>query len=108
MKKIYFLSIALLLLPLITLGEGVDITEPSQIVSLFEGIRDWLYTIFLVAVVISFLIAAFYFITAAGNPDKVQKGKDMIKYGVYGIVVALLAGGMTALLKSILALSQGS
>ena len=86
---------------------GVDITEPSQITSMLEGIRNWIYGLFVVAVVICFLIAAFLFITAAGNPERLQKAKDMVRYGLYGAIIALLAGGISELVKSFLELGNG-
>ncbi|MDD5569444.1 MAG: pilin [Candidatus Pacebacteria bacterium] len=37
--------------------------------------------------VIYFVIAGFLILTAAGNPSKVQQGKQMITYGVIGIIL---------------------
>lgn len=37
------------------------------------------------------IIGGFNFMTSAGDPGKVKKGKDTILYGIIGLVVALLA-----------------
>lgn len=51
---------------------------------------------------ILFIVAGLMFITAAGNPSKIEKAKKMILYTVIGLVFLLLAKGLVAVIKSIL------
>ncbi len=106
MKKILY-ALIILFLPLFAWGTEEPLLKTTQdVLNLIAGIRNWLYAIFLVAAVISFLVAAFYFITATGSEEKINKGKSMLKYGIYGVAVALLAGGMAELVRSVLELGQ--
>ena len=88
--------------------DGVDITEPSQITSILEGIRNWMWAIFSVVVTICFLVAAFYFVTSSGNPEGIQKGKDMVKYGIIGVLVAFIGIGAMSIVESLLELGNGA
>ncbi len=106
MKKIFYIFLSTLLLPLFVWGDSPILKTTDDVVNLVIGIRNWLYAIFLVAAVISFLVAAFYFVTATGDEKKLSTAKSMVKYGIYGVVVALLAGGMAELVSSILELGS--
>ncbi len=77
-------------------------TDASGVIRTIERIRNWLYAIFFVCATICFLVSAFYFITSEGDPGKVQKAKDMLKYGVIGVIVALFSGGMVQIISGIL------
>ena len=54
----------------------------------------------LLAVVI--LLGGFYILTAAGNPERLRKGKQIILWGIIGFAIILLAGGVSALVSSLL------
>jgi len=41
--------------------------------------------------VIMIIYGGFLFMTSAGNPEKVKKGKSTILYGLVGLIIALLA-----------------
>ena len=47
------------------------------------------------------LIAAFYLLTAAGNPAQIERGKRIIVYTLVGILVIIMAKGMVAFLFNI-------
>ncbi len=68
------------------------ITKISTAVSAFIGA---------IAVVI-LIIAGIYFLISAGDPGKVQKAKEMVKYAVIGIVIALTAETIVILIKWVL------
>jgi len=48
------------------------------------------------------ILGAFTLTTAAGSPEKINKGKDYILYAAIGLIVALLAKAVPALIKSLL------
>ena len=64
----------------------------------FEGalrtIEGMLFNILMAAAVISIIIAAFLFITAAGDPEKIKKARLFVIYALVGVVVAILASGI--------------
>jgi len=41
-------------------------------------------------------------VTAAGDADKIGKAKEMVKWGLVGAVVMVLAGGVVALIEALL------
>ncbi len=95
--KIFFIAI-LLLLPFTVLA----IESGDDVIRILQNITNWLWRVFLIATVIAFLAAGFFYFTSAGNPDKVSRAHRMVLYGVIGVVVALLSAGMVSLIESFL------
>ncbi len=56
----------------------------------------------MVITVIAFLVAGFFYVTAAGNPDKITRANKMLLYSIIGVTVGLLSGGMKALIENLL------
>jgi fumarate reductase subunit D len=100
MKKYKILFLLILLLPLFVYAQ--DVQSGDDVLRILSNITTWLWRVFMIATVIAFMIAGFVYLTAAGNPDKVTTANNMIKYGIIGIVVALLSGGMVQLIQSFL------
>ena len=50
------------------------VTSPEGIYNIIEGIAKWIYTIFFAVAVIFILFAAFTFLTAGGDPTKINSG----------------------------------
>jgi Na+/proline symporter len=109
-KKITpFLSVLLIGLLVLPFGFAFGLEEPPEIWTEWGDIEDFVdfamqavYTIFLIVVVICLVLAAFNFITAGGNEEKIKKAKEWVKYALIGVAVALLAGGVVALLTNLL------
>ena len=69
----------------ITVPEGPD---------LFEVVKNLLNTTFSVVgviAVIMMIIGGFHYMTSQGSPEKVQKGKNTILYGIIGMIIVLSA-----------------
>jgi membrane-associated HD superfamily phosphohydrolase len=116
MKKI-ILSLILagcLVLPVLSLAqvEDWDVPEGSprdvplqsqlrtlSVMDTLEIIADWIFYILLFVAAIFIVIAGVNFVTAQGDPEKVKKARDMVMYAVIGIIVALLARGIVALVN---------
>jgi len=106
MKKIFLslLTIGILALPMV--GLAVTPTEPpertgQETIDVLDTVMKYVYAVFLVVAVICFIIGGFYFITSAGDPEKVGKGRSFVLYGVIGVIIAVLARGLIALAKLI-------
>jgi len=69
---------------------------------LVENIIKFLWWIALALLPLMIVIAGFYFVTAAGDPTKVEKAKGIILYTVIGFIIILLARGFVELLKTLL------
>ena len=75
---------------------------------LFEIVKNLLSTTFFVVgvvAVIMMIIGGFYYMTSQGEPERVQKGKNTILYGIVGLVICLSA---FAIVNFILASLNGS
>ena len=65
--------------------DGASLTE------IVQSILNWIFGIIGIVAVVMIIIGGINFMTSAGDPGKVKKGKDTILYGIIGLVVALLA-----------------
>lgn len=63
--------------------------------------QGW-YTSFFIFAVIFILIAAFHYLTAAGEPEKIKTAHKMLIWAAVAIAIALLAVGATAIVKDFL------
>lgn len=68
---------------------------------LLEVIINFISMVAFAAAPIMILIAAFYFITSGGNPEKVRTAKMIILNTVIGLAVILLSRVFVAFFKSI-------
>ena len=103
MKKISPILIStLLLLPVVALA--VEFQNPLQydtFEELINAIINFIFTIALAIAPLMIIIAAFYFVTAGGDPKKVDTAQKIILYTCIGLVVILMAKGLIVLLKQI-------
>ena len=79
------------------LGGGETFTSVATAVAgfLFWDVAAPLSTIMV-------LVGAFQLITSAGNPEKVSQGRKTILYAAIGLAIALVAGGIVSLIKSLI------
>ena len=109
MKLTLACLIGLLLLPAIVsvkadvpeYGEE-KITSPNEVINLIKSITGWIFKIVMLIAIIFIIIAAFNFLTAAGNPEKIATARQMLIYAIIGIAVALLAAGIPTLIDTFL------
>jgi len=98
------------LLPVVGLAQNGDSsgwtgeteTVPSKpLDEALDTIANWLFTILLAVAVIFIILAAYDFVTSAGNPEKVETAKSKVIYALIGLVVAILAKGIVNLIKTL-------
>jgi len=93
-KLIFFLLLISFLIPLTVQGQGVTIENPLRAQSFWDLIDKLIDFIFYLAIAVApimFIVAGFYFITAAGDPEKVNTAKKMILWVLIGLLVVFLA-----------------
>jgi len=117
-KKIVWLAlVSLMFAPFLVLGEGNFMPEPSEqlgsglgdqytfsdksIVEVVETIGSYVIGILVIVAVFYVLWAAYTFITAAGDTEKITSARNRIMYAGIGIIVALLARGIIALVLQV-------
>ncbi len=104
LKKI-ILSILLFSFLIPCLAEAIRIPNPLEAETfeeLIENLIDFIFWVAAAIVPLMIIIAAFYFITSAGNPDKVKTAKDIILYTIIGFTIVLLAKGIVSVIKQII------
>ena len=85
------------------LGLPTDVpTSGTDLIGRIDIIGNWVFAIFLSISLIYIVIAAFQFITGAGDPAKVTEARQKLIYAAIGIAIALLAGGFDDILRSVL------
>ena len=103
MKKVLsgVATISLLALPAVVLAQAAAAPNVN-IFSALSTLTDYLFTILLIIAVIFLIIAAFTFISASGDPEKIGKARNFVLYALIGIAVAVAAKGLIALVQTIM------
>jgi hypothetical protein len=75
----------------------------SDLTVILDNIRSMvIYPVFVGLSVIMFMWAGILFLTASGDPAKIDKAKKAVIWGVVGIFVVFLAYSVNSFIKSIL------
>lgn len=107
-KLLIILLLSSFFLPLIS--EAVSIPNPIESQSFFEllnKIIDFIFTISIPITALMIIIAGFYFITAQGEPEKIQTAKRIITWALIGFLIVLCAKGLVQLLGQIVGIQTG-
>lgn len=106
MKKVIasLALVSLLVIPVVVLANAA--TAPTLKIccgagTVMDRIVNWLFTILLVVAAVFIIIAAYTFVTASGDPDKVKKARDFVLYALIGVLVAFCAKGLIVLIETI-------
>lgn len=84
------------------------IKNPAQITGLFNEILFWFSAIFWIAAVGFVFYAAYLYLTAGGDTERVKRAQKQLMYAVIAIVIGLMAQGLPALIKAFLSLGGGA
>lgn len=90
LKRTYIAAAAtgLSAIPLMALAQPRSVQD---LINLVCNIVGWFETIVFAIAIIMILVAAFQFLTAAGNEEKVATARKSLVWGLVGIAVALFA-----------------
>lgn len=66
------------------------------------GITNWLFYFLILLAVIFIIWAAFKYLTAAGDPEKVKSASHALLYAAIAIVVGILAKAVPSLVGSVI------
>ena len=99
--------IAFLLVPSVLLAQSNPFENPvtetaGGLLGIIKIVTNWVATFIAAIAIIMILYSAFLFLTGGGNPETQKKAKDILIYGIIGIVVAFLAFGIVRLVESFL------
>ena len=94
LNSVIILSLISIFIPLIV--EGIELLPPTIFTSfeeLINAIINFIFVLSLGIAPVMIIIAGFYFITAAGNPEKIRVAKKMILYTLIGLLIIFCAKG---------------
>ncbi len=73
------------------MAAGSPITSAQKIFDILAKIAQWAYTIFFIMAIIFILVAAFNFLTAQGDPEKIKSARTQIIWACVAIAIALIS-----------------
>ena len=104
-NKIIFSALLLFLLMPLFIQADVKFENPIEkesIQELIDAIVKFIWNLALIIAPLMIMIGAFYLITAAGDPEKINTGKKIITWTIVGIAIVLLSTGAMSIIKEIL------
>ena len=93
-----------MLIPVLVLAQ-VTIQNPigyNSLGELIHGVVSFIRNVALMIAPIIFIIAGLMYYFAGGDPKKAQNATNLIKYAIIGLVIILIANGITAVIKDIM------
>lgn len=74
----------------------------SGLATLAANIESAIWIIFTCVAVVCFVVAGILFLTAAGQPDKLQQARSAFLWGIAGVIIGILAFSMVEIITSLL------
>ena len=78
------------------------IKTPDKIFDILAKIVQYAYTVFFIVAIIFIIIAAFNFLTAQGDPEKIKGARAQILWAVVAIAIALISVGAAQIIQTFL------
>ena len=97
------ITYALVGVAIVTVAKGIvvilETIFPSDIeaVAVIPAMIEWAFGFLLVIIVLMLIMAAYLFVTAVGNPEKITMAKRWITYALIGLAIAVTSRGLIAL-----------
>ena len=110
-KFIIFLLLISFFVPLSAKGAIIEIENPLEAESfdeLVENIVRFLFRLSLFVGALMIVVAAYYFLTSGGDPEKIKTAKNIIIWTLVGIIVLFLSVAIVAFLKEMLGIESTS
>ena len=76
--------------------------EAQSFDDLVYSVTNFIFNIAMALVPVMVIIAGFYFITAAGDPERIKTAKKIILWTFVGLLIVLLTYGLIDVLKNLL------
>jgi len=73
----------------------------DSVLAILNRLLQWLYTIFFIIAVMMIIWAAFSFLTAGGDEEKIAKARTSFIYAVVAIAVAVVAASVRFVVQSL-------
>ncbi|MBU2544992.1 hypothetical protein KKC65_00845 [Patescibacteria group bacterium] len=100
--------LTLLVLPLVATGQIGEVAQNENDVYItLNSAVNYLFAFLMIAAVLVIIMAAYGFLTAAGDPEKVAKARNYIVYALVAIVVGFLAKAIILVVGGMLDIQTG-
>jgi len=86
-------------------AQDVTISSPiaaTSVPALVNRITNYAFYIGIILAPLMILVGAFYFMTAAGDPNRVETGKKIIFWTIVGLAIILFSRAIISIIRSIL------
>ncbi len=86
-------------------GGGIPLVTPNaqfDILKFVTQVLSWAFGLLIVIAVLFIVYAAFLYITAAGEDDKIKQAKNYIVYAVIALVVGAISQALIAIVRNFL------
>ena len=107
-NKKFFLILSFVLTVLIfspaLVSARIEIPNPIEadtFQELIYNIIDFLFALAIPLATLMIIVSAFYFVTAAGNPEQITTAKNIILWTLIGFLVILMAKGLVWFLMEV-------
>lgn len=87
--------------------EFVNPITDDTLDEVINNLIDFVFTIALVICPIVIIIGGFMFVTASGDPKKLETGKKIIFWALVGLAIAIMAKGIVILIRALLGVKKG-
>ncbi len=87
------------------LAAGLKLESPIEhknFGDLIDAIIKFIFNIALALAPLLIVIGGFYFVTAAGDPSKIETGKRIILYTLIGFLIILISRGLVEVIKGLI------
>ncbi|MFH1423392.1 MAG: hypothetical protein ABIG29_00315 [Candidatus Nealsonbacteria bacterium] len=110
MKKIITTLTLLILLavPTISLAVGeyteipaTSLDSPGALLDKINTIGNWVFSGLLLLAAVFMVIAGYFFVTGGGEPEKVNKARQMLINALIGVAVGLASKGLVTVIMNI-------
>lgn len=87
-------------------GPSGQLTTPGGVLQFLCGIAGWIFAFLIVLAIIFILIAAFRYLTAQGDAEKVQGANQALLFSAVAVAVAVIAKAVPLVVSGFLGASN--
>lgn len=88
-------------LPIPDWAPASGLTDAGDIITIIEKIGGYIFTGLLVLAAIFLVVAGYFFVTAGGNPENVNKARQMLINALIGVAVGLASRGLITIISNL-------
>lgn len=82
------------------ISDAPSVGKASGLIDILKAIVKWTYVIFFIIAVLFLLLAAYNYLTAQGDPEKVKSVHNQLIYAAVAVAVALMAVSFDLIIRN--------